>query len=75
MRARIAAREAAGKEELSRRESQSAHSGVLCRITYLPVTRALCRTKLLPVTHGLADTRMLTVKPVYKLSDVPGDLK
>ena len=38
-------------------------------------TRALCRIKLLPVTHVLVDTRMLTVKLVYKLSNVPDDLK
>ena len=31
--------------------------------------------KLLPVTHVLVDTWMLTVKLVYKLSDVPDDLK
>ena len=31
--------------------------------------------KLLPVTHVLVDTWMLTVKQVYELSDVPGDLK
>ena len=37
--------------------------------------RALCRIKLLPVTHVLVDTWLLTVKPVYKLSDVPDDLK
>ena len=37
--------------------------------------RALCRVKLLPVTHVLVDTWMLTVKPVYKLSNVPDDLK
>ena len=41
----------------------------------LSVFRALCRIKLLPVTHGLVDTWMLTVKPVYKLSDVPDDLE
>ena len=39
------------------------------------VDRALCRIKLLPVAHVLVDTRMLTVKPVYKLSNVPDDLK
>ena len=33
------------------------------------------RIKLLPVTHGLVDTWMLTVKLVYKLSNVPDDLK
>ena len=38
-------------------------------------TRALCRITLLPVTHVLVDTWMLTVKLVYKLSDVPDDLK
>ena len=37
--------------------------------------RALCRIKLLPVTHVLVDTWMLTVKAVYKLSNVPDDLK
>ena len=37
--------------------------------------RALCRIKVLPVTHVLVDTWMLTVKPVYKLSNVPDDLK
>ena len=37
--------------------------------------RALCRIKLLPVTHVLVDTWTLTVKLVYKLSDVPDDLK
>ena len=36
---------------------------------------ALCRIKLLPVTHVLVDTWMSTVKLVYKLSDVPDDLK
>ena len=36
--------------------------------------RALCRTKLLPVTRVLVDTWMLTVKPVFKLSNVPHDL-
>ena len=35
----------------------------------------LCRIKLLPVTHVLVDTWMLTVKLVYKVSDVPDDLK
>ena len=40
-----------------------------------PVDRALCRTKLLPVTHVLVDTWMLTVKSIYKLSNVPDDLK
>ena len=39
------------------------------------LSRALCRIKLLPVTHILVDTLMLTVKPVYKLSNVPDDLK
>ena len=34
-----------------------------------------CRIKLLPVTHVLVNTWMLTVKLVYKLSDVPDDLK
>ena len=38
-------------------------------------SRALCRIKLLPVTHDLVDTWMLTVKVVYKLSNVPDDLK
>jgi len=38
-------------------------------------SRALCRIKLLPVTHVLVDTWMLTVKLVYELSSVPGDLK
>ena len=38
-------------------------------------SRALCRTKLLPVTHVLVDTWMLIVKPVYKLLNVPDDLK
>ena len=37
--------------------------------------RALCRIQLLPVTPVLVDTWMLTVKPVYKLSNVPDDLK
>ena len=37
--------------------------------------RALCRIKLLPVTHVLLDMWWLTVKPVYKLSNVPDDLK
>ena len=37
--------------------------------------RALCRIKLLPVTHVLVDTWMLTVKLVYKVSNVPGELK
>ena len=37
--------------------------------------RALCRIKLLPVTHVLVDTWMLTVKPVYKLLNVPDDPK
>ena len=31
--------------------------------------------KLLSVTHVLVGTWMLTVKPVYKLSNVPDDLK
>ena len=33
--------------------------------------------KVLPVTHGLVNTWtwMLTVKPVYKFSNVPDDLK
>ena len=35
----------------------------------------LCRIKLLPVTHVLMDTGMFTVKPVYKLSNVPDDVK
>ena len=39
------------------------------------ISRALCRIKLLPVTHVLVDTWMLTVKLVYKLSNVPDDLK
>ena len=39
------------------------------------IFRALCRIKLLPVTHVLVDTWMLTVNPVYKLSNVPDDLK
>ena len=34
-------------------------------------SRALCRIKLLLVTHVLVDTWMLTVKPLYKLSNVP----
>ena len=38
-------------------------------------TRALCGKKLLPVTNVLVDTWMLTVKLVYKLSNVPDDLK
>ena len=38
-------------------------------------TRGLCRIQLLPVTHVLVDTQMLTVKLVYKLSNVPDDLK
>ena len=29
----------------------------------------------MPVTHVLVDTRMLTVELVYKLSNVPDDLK
>ena len=29
----------------------------------------------MPVTHVLVDTWMLTVKPVYKLSNMPDDLK
>ena len=33
------------------------------------------RIRLLPVTHVLVDTWMLTVKLVYKLSNVPDDLK
>ena len=37
--------------------------------------RALCRIQLLPDTPVLVDTWMLTVKPVYKLSNVPDDLK
>ena len=37
--------------------------------------RALCRIKLLPVTHVLVDTWMLTVKLIYKLSNVPDELK
>ena len=37
--------------------------------------RSLRRIKLLPVTHVLMDIWMLTVKLVYKLSDVPDDLK
>ena len=37
--------------------------------------RALCRIKLLPVTHVLVDTWILTVKLVYKLPNVPDDLK
>ena len=37
--------------------------------------RALCRIKLLPVTHILVDRWMLTVKLVYKLSNMPDDLK
>ena len=42
----------------------------------LPVcVRALCRIKFSPVTHVLVDTWMVAVKPVYKLSDVPDDLK
>ena len=41
VRARIAARKAADKEELSRRESQSVHARVLCGITFLPVTHYL----------------------------------
>ena len=41
----------------------------------LCVGRALCKIQLLPVTHVLVDTWMLTVKPVYKLSNVPDDLK
>ena len=36
---------------------------------------ALCRIKLLPVTRVLVDTWMLTVKLVYELSNVSGDLK
>ena len=47
---------------------------VLCRVSS-QVFRALCRPKLLPVTHALVDTWMLTIKLVYKLSDVPDDLK
>ena len=40
-------------------------------------SRALFRIKLLPVTHVLVDTWILpvTVKLVYKLSNVPDDLK
>ena len=38
-------------------------------------SRDLYRIKLLPVTHVLVDTWMLTVKPIYKLSNVPDDLK
>ena len=30
--------------------------------------------QIIAVTHVLVDTWMLTVKPVYKLSDVPDDL-
>ena len=37
--------------------------------------RAFCRTKLFPLTHVLVDSWMLTVKLVYKLSNVPDDLK
>ena len=37
--------------------------------------RVLCRIKKLPVTHVLVDTWILTVKLVYKLSNVPYDLK
>ena len=40
-----------------------------------PLPRALCRITLLPVTHVLVDKWMLTVKPLYKLSNVPDDLK
>ena len=44
-------------------------------VTGTLLIRALCRIKLLLVTHVLVDTWMLTVEPVYKLSDVPDDLK
>ena len=44
-------------------------------ICSLVCIRALCRIKLMPVTHVLMDTWMLTVKPAYKLSNVPDDLK
>ena len=37
--------------------------------------RALCRIKVLPVRHVLVDTWMLTVNLVYKLLDVPDDMK
>ena len=47
---------------------------VLCN-EYTRTPRALCRIKLLPVTHVLVDTWMLTVKSVYKLLNVSGDLK
>ena len=46
---------------------------MLCSIS--GQVKALCRIKLLSVTHVLVDTWMLTVKLVYELSDVPGDLK
>ena len=39
------------------------------------VTTALCRIQLLTAAHVLVDTRVLTVKPVYKLSNVPDDVK
>ena len=47
-----------------------ADTAILC-----VTVRALCRSKLLPVTHILVDTCILTVKPVYKLVNVPDDLK
>ena len=43
--------------------------------TSVAFTAALCRITLLPVTHVLVDMWMLTVKPVFKLSNVPDDLK
>ena len=42
---------------------------------FLLTASALCRIQLLPVTHELVVTWMLTVKLVYKLSNVPDDLK
>ena len=60
--------------------SQSMFSGVhihydigICIV--INCTRALCRIQFLPVTHVLVDTRMLTIKLVYKLTNVPDDLK
>ena len=39
------------------------------------VSQGFMQDKILPVTHVLVDTWMLTIKPVYKLSNVPDDLK
>ena len=60
---------------MQKRKGQQINKYMANKSSIVEGYQGFMQDKLLPVTHVLVDTWMFTVKLVYKLSNVPDDLK